>query len=202
MAPAKLEFLTSYLRSRHACAPPSATRCSSATTRRRCSSGWSTRTCSSSHSTIGAGGSATTTSSGKCFTPSSSDASRGSPRRSTAGPPSWCEANGHPEARDRPFGWCRRHRRAGAARCRARVSVLPKRPRHYHRALACEVRRFGAAGAVPRDRGLRGLDPRIARPTRRRRALGAGSRGLAVRGSHARREPFRGLGGHGPRLAL
>ena len=57
------------------CAPRSATRCSSATTRRRCSSSWSARTCSSSPSTTSAAGSATTTCSGRCSRPSSSDAS-------------------------------------------------------------------------------------------------------------------------------
>ena len=49
---------------------------------------------------------------------------------------------------------------------------------------------------------LGGLGTRVARPARSRRALGAGSRDGAVRGPDAGREPPRGLGGHGPRLAL
>ena len=178
--PAELDFLLRTVRPRPHVRLRSATRCSSATIPRRCSSGWSTRTCSSSRSTISATGIATTTSSGRCFRPSSSDASPSSwPPESEGG---FVVRGERPAGgRDRVLGRGRRHRRGRPARHLVRVSVLPQRPGHHPGALVRAVRRSGAARAVSRDRGVRGLDPRVARPARRGRALGARGRDLPVR---------------------
>ena len=68
--------------------------------------------------------------------------------------------------RDRVPGSGRRHRRGRPARDGLRVSVLPERPGHDGRALARAVRRTGEARELSRDRSLRGVDARIARPAR------------------------------------
>ena len=115
---------------------------------------------------------------------------------------SWCEANGQPELAIEYAA------AAGDTDELARLVSACAFP-YYRGGRVTTVERWltmfddaGAARAVSRDRGVRGLAPRVARSARRRRALGACSRDLPSEEHHARREPVRGLGGHGPRPAL
>ena len=101
--------------------------------------------------------------------------------------------------RDRVRRRSGRPRRARLTRHCVRLPVLPGRPRNDGRALAGAVRRRGhAAQALSRHRRLRRLGARAAGPARRGGAVGARRRELPVRGTHARREPVRGLGRHRP----
>ena len=86
---------------------------------------------------------------------------------------------------------------------RVRLSVLPQRPGHDGRALARAVRRPGnCSSGYPGDRGVRRLGARTARPARRGRALGARRRRAGPQGRMPDGSPFDGLGSHRPRAAL
>ena len=114
----------------------------------------------------------------------------------------WCKANGHARGRDRVRRGGGRRGRARVTRHGERVPVLPGRQGNDGRALAGDVRRRGAAPAIPGHRRLRGVDPRAAGTSGRGRALGARGGEPPLRRLDARRQPGRRVGGNGARAPV
>ena len=106
----------------------------------------------------------------------------------------WCKANGHPEDAIEYA--------AAADDVDELASLVTASAFPFYRAgsgddgraLAGDVRRRGAASAIPGHRRLRGVDPRAAWTSRRGRALGARGGEPPLRRLDARRQPGRRVG--------